>query len=453
MSLKDLIAYGVTKKLDLVALAKDATVAKHADVVTAIGTPLNVFLSAFQQLQCAQTWYVNSSYSPPDADGLTPETPFEAIQDAVDAATAGDLIVVAPGFYDTNYGPAYADGLKIAKNIRILGVPNQTILFNTHASATSVVHLIGDTGVNSVSLKLDGFMLSGSGATTLLLLDQDTSATEICNCLFIPDSGWGIHITVNKSEAMFISIHDNLFASLAIEAKPDDGELVDDAFVILNITHNQFLMCDPAISIDGDHTAEHNLYGIYIGDNDFNLDLGGNGFIDLGEWTGFNAVVKNRFGVAAALVTVKDGRAGSGMFSNTLLDNVGMGDYPQVSPYCAAPITAHDGYVTTPYTFGSNYVLLDGTEHPLSHIKVTGLTVAPDSVDLDWAIELLWGPLGGELPLSKWEGQIGSYMSIPELASDFSIPSGNRVVIRVACDNGDTTSHRIGVRLQYKVTL
>ena len=469
MSLKDLIAYGAAKKKDVSGLAtptdvSDALAAYGAalpsDVAAALvaygaAKPADVTASVLDGLAyvpetASPHWYINSAVTT-SGDGKSPATPFKTIQEGVDAAADGDVIMVAPGAYNQ---AAHADGLRVNHSVILIGVQNQTMLYNDNVGQESIIHVIGDTGDTDLSVKIDGFLCidtSGSSTINLIQLDRDAYMSEICNCTLIPGMGWGIHISVNRTDARFLTIHDCTFAGFAIEAISTPGTLTDDIFLLLFIKRNVFLLCDPAININGDTTTGHNIFGCYIQDNDFNLDMGSNGFIDLGEYTGFNTIVQNRFGIAAALITVKDARANSSIFSNVLLDNVGTYDVPSVSPYCVAPITCHDGYTTTPYTFGAFNAVIGAYTFPTSHIRVKGLTVNPDVVDLDWVIEIYWGPTGEELTLSRWEGILSGAMSLPELGSDFSIPSGNPVWVKVACDNQDSTSHRIDVRLLFEV--
>jgi uncharacterized protein DUF1565 len=50
----------------------------------------------------AMIWYVNSTTGSDANDGRTPQTAFKMLARAVDAAKAGDTVLLAPGAYDQN---------------------------------------------------------------------------------------------------------------------------------------------------------------------------------------------------------------------------------------------------------------------------------------------------------------------------------------------------------------
>ncbi len=47
-------------------------------------------------------WYVDSKLGSEANDGLTPETAFKSLQQAIHAAKAEDTVHIAPGPYDQN---------------------------------------------------------------------------------------------------------------------------------------------------------------------------------------------------------------------------------------------------------------------------------------------------------------------------------------------------------------
>ncbi len=117
--------------------------------LSSIRNGINNVKTDTESIQAAQglaaigtTWFVDASVSS-SGDGRTPDTAFKTIQEAVDAASSGDVIFIEAGEYDEN---AHPEGLKITKNnLRIISKPPfQAIIYNTHASSTSTIYVDGD---------------------------------------------------------------------------------------------------------------------------------------------------------------------------------------------------------------------------------------------------------------------------------------------------------------------
>jgi hypothetical protein len=136
----------------------------------------------------AATRYVNAASPTPTAPYLTWETAAQTIQDAVDAANAGDTVVVTNGLYDAGVGGDSESRVTITKPITVQSVNGPEV---------TIIKALGRcvyVGTNSV---LSGFTLTGgrlgisSGGGALC----EVSAV-VSNCVIIDNSaplGGGVH--------------------------------------------------------------------------------------------------------------------------------------------------------------------------------------------------------------------------------------------------------------------
>jgi len=118
------------------------------------------FSVCLSNVACAGTWYVNG-WASEFGDGTSPEKPLETIQEGIDAASNGDVVIVAEG--------TYAENVQFkGKNIVLTSTDplNPIVVENTRihgGDAGSVVTFAGTENETSV---LSGFTIRNGNAET-----------------------------------------------------------------------------------------------------------------------------------------------------------------------------------------------------------------------------------------------------------------------------------------------
>ena len=116
---------------------------------------------------------------------------YTTIQAAVDAASGGDVILVAPGTY-TGTGNEVVDMLGKAITIRATGTPEQTIIHG--GGARRVITCSSGEGADTI---IEGFTITGGSASTGGGIYCSYSSPTITDCTITGntanDDGGGVY--------------------------------------------------------------------------------------------------------------------------------------------------------------------------------------------------------------------------------------------------------------------
>jgi hypothetical protein len=450
MSLKDLIAYGTSKKIDL----------------TASEAAIKLFSANYNEMFVGKTWYVKQGGT---GDGTKPETPLGTIQAACTAAASGDTVKIAVGAYDENLT---VDGLRITKALKIVGTGASTRIVNSNVAATSAIHLVGDTGITDISgLDLSGILVEvpAGGTYSALVIDQDFRFPNIHHNFIIgPDAGnYCIFIDVKRPDRI-IQIHDNLLSGglYNIYAKAPDGTWAGDAVVIF-IERNTFLISGQfsapgtgaGIYIQGDAISHTDMGLNFINYNTFMISLA-RACIHIGNEIGLTMVVGNTFGqtlsmMAPNIVNLLDENVigASGFGYNVVKENKGMLERTQVSQENADGIGVSDGFVAPgdEWKWGA-WTTIIAAASMTKHFRIKNISFIGVSADDSFAVQVAKGSAGVEEIIASWAGGLsnaapgGTHQLNLEAET---IPPNSRIAIRIASSNGSAVSNSLSAKIIY----
>lgn len=222
-------------------------------------------------LSGGETFFVDPNQE--EGDGSSPDSPFQSLQDAVDAAEGGrgDTIYVAPGTYDENIVITGKDYLSLVGMIGGYGRPDIA------PAAGIAVHVDNSQGVVLKNLRMvsaddhvchiegNGFRIEncvidgdGNGATDAGLLlqgdgdDDSYTASEglVLNCLFRNLGGFGILFKGADAPVGVGSTHchiygcrfiDNTGADIACE----DNAAADATYSVQDVVIERCMFAEP----------------------------------------------------------------------------------------------------------------------------------------------------------------------------------------------------------------
>lgn len=69
-------------------------------------------------------WYVSAKSGKDSNDGRSPEAAFRKVQQAIATATAGDVLVIAPGAYDQDLQRRISDARAAKLSVVVAGSEN-----------------------------------------------------------------------------------------------------------------------------------------------------------------------------------------------------------------------------------------------------------------------------------------------------------------------------------------
>ncbi len=222
---------------------------------------------------------------------------FTSIQAAVDAAVAGDTILVAPGTYD--------EDVTITHGVTLMGA-NHGVSGAGARSAETII--LGRVVVNTAAdVTIDGFEIRADGTTgtvgpsapalSILLAGTGAAGHVVTNTVFFADFNGGANgvdaraISMSPSATGKVTVDDNLFTGTAHSqfsgAAWGRGIWADGGGVELHITDNTFNSTRTAINYDDTSGTVADIHG-----NDF--ELAGTA-VSVAQSQSLSGVVNNEF--------------------------------------------------------------------------------------------------------------------------------------------------------------
>lgn len=179
----------------------------------------------------------DASASDPYENG-TPEHPFDKIQEAIEVAAHGTVVLVYPGTYRENID-------FLGKRIQLVGTdPNDSnaTAWPVIEAATSgpVVHFTGGEDPNGT---LAGFVVTGGKGTTAGVIRCSRATATIANCLIVGNRPRGLNAAVIHCEhgnAVFVNctVTDNHIGACTAGFGVVDGEVTVTNSIFWNNTYS-----------------------------------------------------------------------------------------------------------------------------------------------------------------------------------------------------------------------
>ncbi|MFN2352445.1 MAG: right-handed parallel beta-helix repeat-containing protein [Kiritimatiellia bacterium] len=210
---------------------------------------LVILMCAIAGLAAASTLYVNQAGTDPQSPYTTPATAALTIQDAVDAAAAGDRIEVAPGNYTSTAGDvAFIEN----KAISLVGAGPDAVVVDGQGARRGIRTLMqsasGDLRIEGLTITNAVTAGSGGGIHARWMGPETGSLTldnvVITDCQSGSAGGGGLHFDPNLPVSLIVtncSIRDNRAdngpgGGILIGTKVADTSLIVDSELIGNET-------------------------------------------------------------------------------------------------------------------------------------------------------------------------------------------------------------------------
>jgi len=421
---------------------------------------LKKFESEYGDFDTSKTWYVSKSGNDAN-DGTTPEKAKLTIQAAVDVASVGEVVSIGPGYYDEN---THVEGLRIDKAIRLIGSGYDCLINNTNAGATSIVHLVGDTGTDKMGAGIFNLIVEGNQDRDGgpwneygIVIDPDYRFTRIYDCAVVACDNDGIHVEATKGDRV-------LFVRRCVLSCPthniyiklnEDPTRTDDELYVAFIEDCTFFLCgdfgnigvNAGVYVQGDPVNDWKTGFVVVKHNTFILNMA-EAAIHFDTHSQMCVATENSFGYAfrefGAGPFIKDENTNGflGGIPNMVVNNFGLYERDELSHANTDGVSVSDG--GSAWALGSWVEMFTTTSKHSVVQDVVFETIPAGEV---YYMEVGIGPAGSEVMIGSCKARYVSSYFPTDTINSRPIPPGTRVSVRIATRTGGRTT-RLSLKLR-----